>query len=151
MIERWSRIIVLTAIFALTWGPRAAAASEGGCSRIDAMKALDEADRLKDWNAVYRSFKRFAACDDGAIAEGYSDTVGRLLDTDWAHLDLLYRLTVADASFKRFVLRHIDPTIPANTLKRIRANATTRCPKKANPICESIDNRAATVTRVNAR
>ena len=73
-------------------------------------------------------FQAFGHCDDGAIGEGYSDTVGRLLAADWQHFDVLYRLIAANGSFKKFVLRHIDETLPDDELKSIVTNATLRCP-----------------------
>src|SRR5216683_3499923 len=98
------------------------------CTGEQAKKAEAEADQLKGWNAVYRSFVRYGHCDDGAIAEGYSDTVGRLLAHDWEHVDEMFRLTSADNTFKRFVLRHTDETIPADELKAIANNAKLHCP-----------------------
>jgi hypothetical protein len=52
------------------------------CSQEEAIQAETEASTLKDWTAVYISFKRFSHCDDAAISEGYSDAVGRLLAKD---------------------------------------------------------------------
>jgi hypothetical protein len=35
------------------------------------------ASRAKIWAEALRSFKSYGACDDGYIAEGYSDTISR--------------------------------------------------------------------------
>jgi hypothetical protein len=51
-------------------------------------------------------------CDDGSIAEGFSESVTRLLADDWEALPALQSLTTMDASFQTFVLRHIDETAP---------------------------------------
>ncbi|HEV7817019.1 MAG TPA: hypothetical protein VGP06_18215, partial [Janthinobacterium sp.] len=73
------------------------------CTREEAIQAETEASSLKDWDAVYRSFKRFSHCDDAAIGEGYSDVVGRLLTTDWAHFHAVER------SFSFFLPMHAVP------------------------------------------
>jgi hypothetical protein len=56
-------------------GFSAAAKTNRPCTRADAQKAEAEAERLETRSAVYLSFTRYAGCDDGAIAEGYSDLV----------------------------------------------------------------------------
>jgi hypothetical protein len=58
-------------------------------------------------------------CDDGAIAEGYSDSVGRLFGSDWKHIGTPARLVASDKKVESFVLRYIDETLPADTLKKI--------------------------------
>jgi hypothetical protein len=62
------------------------------CTREEAMQAADDTDHLDNWNAVYRSFKRFSQCDDGGIAEGYSDDVGKLLADHWDQFPRLVKL-----------------------------------------------------------
>lgn len=40
------------------------------CDEKMALNAEQQTDDLKQWNQVYSSFKRYAVCDDGTIAEG---------------------------------------------------------------------------------
>jgi hypothetical protein len=40
------------------------------CTRAEAIAAEEEAESLKNWDQIYRSYKRFSHCDDAAIAEG---------------------------------------------------------------------------------
>jgi hypothetical protein len=115
-----------------------AAANQKACTTAQEKQALDEADRLPDWDAVHRSFIRFAHCDDGAIAEGYSDTVGRLLERDWNHVAALAKIVAADKRFENFVLRHIDETLPTDTLDSIASNAEKSCPKDHSAFCRKI-------------
>jgi hypothetical protein len=57
-------------------------------------------------------------CDDGAISEGYSDSVGRLLSDGWATISQLDKLVARDAEFGSFALGHIDETMsPAQARK----------------------------------
>ncbi len=110
------------------------------CTREDAYKAESEIDNLKTWDDLYRMFKRYAVCsfDDGAIGEGYSDTVGRLLANDWKHLDKLIKICNSDKAFERFVYKHLDMTISADTWEIIINNATKKCPAEARGICKLI-------------
>jgi hypothetical protein len=115
-----------------------AAANQKACTTAEEKQALDQLDSLKDWDAVYHSFIHFAHCDDGAIAEGYSDTVGRLLARDWKHLGALAKLVATDKKFESFVLRHIDETLPIDVLKTIASNAEKSCPADQTTLCGKI-------------
>lgn len=138
-----SRILAIALL--LLFSMNANSAQPRVCSREEARRAEDEAARLPDWKAVYRSFKRYAHCDDGAIGEGYSDSVGGLRAREWIRLDELRRLTSSDKRFEQFVLRHVDETIPADELKLIVDNARFRCPAKAERLCRLIEARARQV------
>lgn len=91
-----------------------------------------------DLHAQYVTYVKRAACDDGAIAEGWSDAVGHLLANSWERLPDLARLTESEPAFLGFVIRHIDLTIPADTWDRIRANANTRCPEGYGNVCKAV-------------
>jgi len=138
LTPKWSHLVLLAVTFASALAGRTDAASQKACTEDEEKHALDQADRLKDWNDVYRAFKRYGHCDDGAIAEGYRDTIGRLLAHDWEHVDDMFRLTATDITFKRFVLRHTDETIPADELKTIANNAKLHCPSGQDPFCGQI-------------
>jgi len=115
---------------------------EKKCTQEEAIQAETEASKLNDWSSIYRSFTRFQQCDDGAISEGYSDSIGRLLAYHWNMLHKLNELTVADMEFRSFVIKHIDETIPNYQIKMIIMNARTTCPEECKHLCELI-NRAA--------
>lgn len=123
-----------------------ARASQKACTEAEEMQALDEADRLSDWDAVYRSFIRFAHCDDGDIAEGYSDTVGRLLASDWKHIATLAKLVASNKKFESFVLRHINETLPIEELRAIAINAGKSCPAGQTALCRKILESARTAS-----
>ena len=108
------------------------------CTKQEAMQAEDGTDHLRDWNDLYQAFVRFSQCDDGAIAEGYSDAVGKLLADNWNELPDLVRLSTKDKHFQNFVLRHVDETIPDDMLKKIAANAESQCPPNAVALCKLI-------------
>jgi hypothetical protein len=135
-----SAFFVLTfASSAMTFGALEAAKSqEKVCTQAQENQAFSDIDRLKDWDSVYRSFRRFAQCDDGAIGEGYSDVVARLLAQNWKELSTLSRLASSDHAFQRFVLRHIDATDSGDDLKVIAKNARLHCPPAEKHLCSLI-------------
>jgi hypothetical protein len=112
------------------------------CSQQDAIQAETEASTLPDWDSVYKSFQRFGHCDDGGIGEGYSETIGRLLAKEWKHFGRLHELTRNDKKFRRFVIRHIDETLPTEYLNQIIENAQLHCPSNAKLLCGAIEKRA---------
>lgn len=111
------------------------AADNAPCTSADALRAETTMDNIKSWDALYRHFKRYGACDDGAIWEGYSDTIGRFLADDWKDVAKLKKLCDSDKTFESFIFRHLDETIPADMWDSMMINATKRCPAEAKEIC----------------
>ena len=102
------------------------------------MEAENEAGSLKDWDQIYRAYRRFSQCDDGAIAEGDSDSVTKLLADDWKDFNRLLRLTNRSRGFRGFVVKHIDETVPADRLAKIAKNARSGCSAAGRNLCLSI-------------
>ena len=111
------------------------------CTHEEAFNAESDIDTLKTWDDLYQMYKRYASCnqfDDGGIAEGYSDIVGLFLANDWKSLNKLKKLCDFDKAFERFVYKHLDMTIPAETWEVMVNNATKKCPSGAKRICKMI-------------
>jgi hypothetical protein len=102
------------------------------------MAAENEASTLKSWTAVHSSFRSYAHCDDGAIAEGYSESVTLLLANRWNTLPSLAKLVADDPHFERFVIRHINGTVPRERLVKIASNARRDCPKDHRVLCDRL-------------
>jgi hypothetical protein len=105
--------------------------------QIEAM-SLD----AKTWNAFYSAFKRLGHCDDGAPAESFSDNVVRLLAHNWKQIADLQKIASSDASFRRFVLKHIDATTDPDDLKALLSNSREHCPAGAKQLCQSLGAQA---------
>jgi hypothetical protein len=118
-------------------------AQRPGCDQSAARFAEQEADTLKTWQQIYNSFKRYSACDDGAIWEGYSDSVVKVLANKWSELPHLSILIARDQDFRDFVLRHIDATTDEKDLENVATNASKRCPRDDAKLCEDILRKAA--------
>lgn len=88
---------------------------------------------------MYESFKRYGHCDDGAIAEGYSDKIASLLVNNWASVEELFHLWRAHPQFDRFVLAHVDELMSPDQAKTITKNARERCPSDSKKYCRSLE------------
>lgn len=119
--------------------------SETRCSPEQAAAAEEEAGGLRDWSEVHRSYVKYAACDDGSVAEGYCESISRVLDDRWTELPDLHALAQGDARFEGFVLRHLNETVPPKRLASIRAHALRRCPPGLSGLCRRI---ASTIERI---
>ena len=124
--------------FAVGLATHAPAATHETCTARDAKIASSEVGQQEDWEGVYRSFKRFRHCDEGAIAEEYSYAIGHLLAHDWNRVDDLVHLAASDREFAEFVVLHIDENIPEEDAQLIVRNSRRRCPSGAKWLCRSI-------------
>lgn len=97
---------------------------------------------LRSWESLYKSYKRYGHCDDGAIAEGYSESVARILVDHWNTLSQLTSLASKDTKFLRFVLMHVDATLDTGDIEKIKVNATTRCPSGLHATCVQLKKNA---------
>ena len=127
--------------FSIGFSSHAFAAGGKSCSKSEAIAAEEEASTLRNWAEVYKSFKRFAQCDEAAIGEGYSDTVARLLTNDWESIGELDKLISHDKRFRRFVLHHVDELMTFEQAQKMYVNVKSRCPIAAKELCKTIENR----------
>jgi len=88
---------------------------------------------------MHEAFDYFGHCDDGAIAEAFSDSIVHLLASYWERLPELVRETRNASSFETFVLRHIDATATTEDLNRVEFLASRKCPKDNSALCGQIE------------
>jgi hypothetical protein len=91
------------------------------------------------WGSLLRHQKAFGSCDDGALAEGYSDAVVILLAHRWDQIDAFVDLSARNPAFHRWAIRHIDATSSTDDLKKVLRNAA-RCTgdTKAIGLCREL-------------
>jgi hypothetical protein len=108
-----------------------AARANNACS-IDIYKRADASlvRAAGGWGSLLRHQKTFESCDDGALAEGYSDAVVTLLAHRWDQFIVFVALSERNLAFRRWAIRHIDPTASSDDLKKVVRNAT-RCVRSA--------------------
>ncbi len=96
-------------------------------------------EAAKSWAALFKHYNLYRSCDDGAIAEGYSDAAVRLFANRWDGLAQFAKLARKDDGFRIFVLKHVDATADFRDLRRVRKNAKNACPAGSQKLCRQID------------
>ena len=108
------------------------------CSRADAQAAEAISGSLSSWQSIYAAYERYGLCDDGAIAEGFTNSVVHLLATNWVSLSDAQRLIAKSPSFRSFVVNHVNASADSDEIAKISALASTQCPLSASSFCQEI-------------
>ena len=100
--------------------------------------AMDQLAKVRSWADLVRHRKRYPHCDDGGIAEGYSEFVVHTLAQNWHSMTEVARLSRRDPTFRAFVLKHVDATTDERDLKKLRENALRHKLKGEEQLCREI-------------
>jgi hypothetical protein len=130
-------LAIVTLIFATT-----GVGQQHPCPESEGKRALDETDSVRTWDALYKSYHSHRNCDDGAIGEGYSESVIRILADHWSSLSRLDALGRQDPEFRHFVLRHVDATLNTDDVALVKHKAKTECPMRLNKLCNDLAKQA---------
>lgn len=112
--------------------------SFAACTTKEAAQAESQILNLKSWGAIYKHYKQFAKCDDGSIAEGYTESISKMLSNQWSELNNLENLIKKDEKFKEFVIKHINSTMDEVDRKKILNNAIKNCNTNLDKLCKNI-------------
>lgn len=134
-------LISLVLVFGLS------VAGQRHCSRSDAMNADDSVTSLKSWADVYAAYRKYGHCDDGAISEGYTDSMVHLLSSEWTSTPELLTLAAKDRKFRSFVLNHIDASASTDELRKISTLTASQCPKGGTDLCHALHSKANVVVK----
>jgi hypothetical protein len=113
----------------------------GECTRQDVDAADAVLDHMDSWQSIASVFRHFAKCDDGYIAEGFSDRISRLLADHWEQVPDLVALSRTTPGLESFVVRHLDETIDFSDAKKISNFAWNSCPKGAELFCRRLQKK----------
>lgn len=120
------------------------------CTEGEGRAALDETVTLRSWDALYKSYKSYRQCDDGAIGEGLSESVARILVDHWNTLPRLAELADKDAEFRAFVMHHVDATLNMDDVEKIKKSAKARCPSGLRTLCSDLAKQADSALKQDA-
>lgn len=115
------------------------------CTETESRAALDDAVTLRSWDNLYASYERYRQCDDGAISEGYSESIARILVDQWNTLDRFAELGITDVRFRTFVIEHIDSTLNGDDVARIKKNAKSGCEARLRTLCSDLAEQSDSV------
>jgi len=142
-MSRRNRIIAITLSFLCSiLAVQVAYAQNRPCADLEVRRSLDEGDRLRTWDALYNSYKTFGRCDDGALGEGYSESVARILADHWNTLPRFVQLAAQNVAFRAFVIRHLDATLNMDDVVKIKHDAQTHCPSGLRKTCNDMVKQA---------
>lgn len=108
------------------------------CTPEEAQAAEASSAVATSWKTLHRQFRLYRNCDDGAIAEGFSEAVTRLLADRWVTVRDLAPMIASDRAFGRFIVTHVDETVPQARLQKIARNASERCPRSLKGFCADV-------------
>ena len=114
-----------------------------GCDDSTIAAFDEQMARAWTWKAIHRLRQTFPDCDDGEMAEAYSDRVVHLLATQWKSLGSLHKLMVKDATFHSFVIRHVDATTDLTEMQAVARHAAQECASSLQELCKEIAAAAA--------
>jgi hypothetical protein len=96
------------------------------------------------WGSLLKHQRAFGSCDDGALAEGYSDAVATSFAHRWDQFGVFVSLSKLHPAFRRWAIRHIDATATEEELTEIMRNAATCTDAVATKtLCKAIRRTAA--------
>lgn len=107
------------------------------CTRNLEFRALSVAGSSANWATHYEIYQIYHVCDDGAIAEGFSWSVVKLLGKGGGGLAELNTLVAGDDEFRDFIFKHISGYSTRGELEPVIANARN-CPSGLESFCEEI-------------
>lgn len=125
-----ANILILILLFTV---PAITAGQE--CTNTQARESEEIAAYLNSWDEVFSAWKNYKHCDDGAIAEGFSESITKILSTKWTENGHLIELIEANPKFEGFILMHIDLTVPKERLKTIGHLAKMKCVSATPEFC----------------
>ncbi len=134
------RFPALFAICALSCG--GAQAQQKPCNRTEYQQAEKEAVNLRSWDALYKSYRLYGRCNDVDAAEGYSESVARILVDRWETLLRLSELAEKNKNFRDFVLGRVDATLDMRDVQKIHTKAIQHCPTGLRELCKSLQRQA---------
>jgi hypothetical protein len=105
--------------------------------------AGNAASRSSDWTSLYAVVSTSRGCDDGWVAEVYSDRVSFLLSNRWPLLGDLAQIGESHPWFLEFVLKRLDETVSGDDMQRIREHTKRECPRAHGKLCKQIRKRAS--------
>jgi hypothetical protein len=112
------------------------------CTKAQEIEADRSISKAHRWEDIYDSFRKFQHCDDGYIAEGYSNLIVKTLSHRWEQINVLVKIVSKDKDFYDFVIRHIDATTDKTELEMIISNSNKCSSKITVAICAEIKNAA---------
>jgi hypothetical protein len=107
------------------------------CTQVKQLGLEKEASELRNWPSLYKSYRTYRTCPfDADAAEGYSESVARILVDHWDSVSEGAKLFRNDRTFEKFVFGALNDTLADADLERIRSLSNDSCPSGMELVCK---------------
>ena len=130
------RVALASACFALGAASIAFAADKP-CTKADAANGEKAIERANNWNQLYKSWQDFRHCDTGAVADGYTDSLMRLM-VEWKGVDTLAAAMQKDPGFKEWVHARLQSPAAKDDQPAVYSRVMASCPKAMDAFCDEL-------------
>ena len=125
-------LLLLASYFSLS-----AHSADKVCSRSDIANAQRAIDAVVTWPQLRKAWADYRQCDNGEIAELYTDALLRLA-VAWKNADQLASDAGKDAGYKAFVVEHLKSPAAKDDLPSIKGRLKSSCPKGSDAFCTEL-------------
>jgi hypothetical protein len=133
-----SKIIVAFIFFSEIFISSPSSANSFLCSSRNEIISERMSVQYKSWSELHKNYIKYRNCDDGAIAEGFSESTTVLLEKKWGDFTKNYFTYSKDKNFIEFIIKHIDATTKAERLIVIKRNAENFCSAQMKEFCNTV-------------
>ena len=114
----------------------AAFAQDKQCSPAEASAAEKAIDRVVNWDQLYKVYREFGHCDQGPVAEVFTEALMRCL-VEWKKVEVLANWMAQDKDYNAFVVLHLRKATPEDQ-KSVYSRAKMSCPKGLDQWCTGL-------------
>lgn len=115
----------------------ASPAADRTCTKADAAAAEKAVERVNNWAQLYKSWQDYRHCDTGAVAEGYTDALLRLL-VEWKDVGALAASMKKDADFAQWVHARLKSPAAKDDQPAVYSRVKASCPAGLDSFCAEI-------------
>jgi hypothetical protein len=119
-------------------------AQDKPCTPADAANAEKAIDRVVNWDQLYKSYQDHRHCDNGPVAEVFTEALLRCL-VEWKQVDSLAKTMERDKDYNAFVVRHLRAATPEDQ-KSVYSRAKMNCPKGLDGWCTALADTSKPMT-----
>ena len=128
--------MIRTLVVALLFSASIGFAQDKPCSPAEASAAEKAIDRIVNWDQLYKVYKEFKHCDQGPVAEVFTEALLRCL-VEWKKVDVLASSMAQDKAYNTFVMSHLRSAGPDDQ-KSVYSRAKMSCPKGLDDWCTAL-------------
>ena len=128
--------MIKTLALAFLFSASIAFAQDKACTPAEASSAEKAIDRVVGWDQLYKVYREFKHCDQGPVAESFTEALLRCL-VEWKKVEGLANTMAQDKEYNAWVVRHVRSATPEDR-KSVYARAKMSCPKGLDEFCSGL-------------